>query len=292
MMSACASETIEPRTQLILVADTDIPELARVQFDATQGGRSAKPTIGRITASTPSYVSLEPANGDDDAQVTVTATGLDAAGNELVVRRARVAFVPDQTKVVPLHLLRACQPIYTTCEADQTCTEQAACVPDELSPSALRDWTGQAPTIEDTMGGSGGDDGGATSQGSQMDGGGDGGGTSGSDGGNAGNAGDAGQDAAVDAGPPRCDGMIVDTDTDPLHCGQCDRVCPAGPHGTPSCKAGKCGFDCETHYADCKTSGTGSEGCESDLTSDLTCGSCNKRCNGALTCSMGDCVVP
>ena len=75
--------------------------------------------------------------------------------------------------------------------------------------------------------------------------------------------------------------ICYNLDTDPNHCGDCSKSCPAQTHGAATCKAGACGIACEDGYhLDPLKSGSGSE--------------CVERpgCAGLATaCSGDDCCA-
>ena len=83
-------------------------------------------------------------------------------------------------------------------------------------------------------------------------------------------------------GKKACFGTCVDVlswefgCTDPTTCNACSFA-----HATAfqSCPSGQCGIAaCNTGYGDCNTDA--SDGCEANLTSSSSCGSCAKRCSG------------
>ena len=74
-------------------------------------------------------------------------------------------------------------------------------------------------------------------------------------------------------------GCEVNLLTTTAHCGACGMVCPSGPQGTATCIGGVCGLRCATGYEDCD--GNPVNGCEGDLSTVLTCGTCTNRCSGA-----------
>lgn len=107
-------------------------------------------------------------------------------------------------------------------------------------------------------------------------------------------------DGAVfgDAGPrgcgEMCGGECTDTESNPLHCGGCDRACVV-PHAEAACTDGACGVGaCETGYADCD--GDPNNGCERAA----SCAggeTCTTSCGttGTITCSSAcdtTCVAP
>ena len=65
-------------------------------------------------------------------------------------------------------------------------------------------------------------------------------------------------------------------------------------HATAACVSGSCSIaSCEIGFADCD--GDASNGCEADLSSDTTCGSCAVHCGavdgGSTSCSGGSCAL-
>jgi hypothetical protein len=98
-----------------------------------------------------------------------------------------------------------------------------------------------------------------------------------------------------DAGPSGCAPGLADCDhdgvcetdiTSPENCGGCGRACTVGPHATGTCSHGTCGITCSAGFGDCDA--VGDNGCESDLTTPGTCGSCSNSCGGA--CENGACA--
>ncbi|MCC6552525.1 MAG: hypothetical protein IT372_05810, partial [Polyangiaceae bacterium] len=76
-------------------------------------------------------------------------------------------------------------------------------------------------------------------------------------------------------------------------CGDCNTICPVGPHSTAVCNAGGCGIVCMGTWADCN--GDPADGCEADTTTSTAhCGACNRSCSSAniasLTCAGGTCT--
>ena len=119
-----------------------------------------------------------------------------------------------------------------------------------------------------------------------------------------------------------CNGLCIDTKSDPLNCnacsaactgattlccaaqctnpltstgncGQCGAACNSTTHATASsCAAGACGFSCVSGYGHCVT---GNTGCETSTTSVSACGSCANNCNllvknaTGITCQANKC---
>ena len=83
-----------------------------------------------------------------------------------------------------------------------------------------------------------------------------------------------------DAGFSRCGPSCVDTQTNPLHCGDCGKQCPADAR---ECVAGACACPTDTH-AVC-------DGICSDLRTDLSnCGACGNFCASDRVCTDGKCI--
>ena len=95
------------------------------------------------------------------------------------------------------------------------------------------------------------------------------------------------QNPACAAGLADCnqDGVCETSITDPANCGGCGLLCPSGLHSSPTCMLGSCSITCEAGWGDCDADP--SNGCESDLTTPGTCGSCGVSCGGA--CVAGAC---
>lgn len=92
------------------------------------------------------------------------------------------------------------------------------------------------------------------------------------------------------AGEVVCDGVCVDTETDPTSCGRCGRRCSARENASPACVSGACGIACEPGYGDCdRVSFTG---CEVDLRSTSShCGACGESCAGGQHLRSSRCVA-
>ncbi len=98
--------------------------------------------------------------------------------------------------------------------------------------------------------------------------------------------------SSCSAGLTECDGSCVDVSTSINHCGMCRNACPDPMGSTPSCSGGVCGSDCDMGRGDCD--GDPSNGCEADLSSPASCGTCGNVCdfpNGIAVCDTGSCVL-
>ncbi len=99
----------------------------------------------------------------------------------------------------------------------------------------------------------------------------------------------AGGDPQCPAGLTDCDhdGMCETDVTQIANCGGCGLECTSGPHSNPTCTSGHCGLTCVAGFGDCD--GMTANGCESDLTTPGSCGSCAVSCGGA--CVAGACAT-
>jgi hypothetical protein len=94
-------------------------------------------------------------------------------------------------------------------------------------------------------------------------------------------------------GAPRmmCGASCVDVTTDARNCGRCNQDCVAIPNTDPagaSCTASTCTVRCLPGRANCD--GDLTNGCETDITTAMRCGSCTRSCSGATPlCEAGMC---
>ncbi|MFO0558304.1 MAG: hypothetical protein U0269_09805 [Polyangiales bacterium] len=156
MPAACRA----PRTQIVVVVDTDFAVPSRVGAlrlritDPRDGNPVIQPIVLKgIGASgctdSPSAARFcvplsfllvpaanRPANAP--AEVTVEAVSGDdpVAGATLVSRSARLAFAPGQTLRLPMFLSRDCEGV--VCPSDFTCSEGARCVPLDHPPGVVQ----------------------------------------------------------------------------------------------------------------------------------------------------------
>jgi hypothetical protein len=87
----------------------------------------------------------------------------------------------------------------------------------------------------------------------------------------------------------RCDGVCVDPQSNPVHCGGCGVVCPNVPASSRVCVSGRCSFVCDSGRGDCDRVAT--NGCEATLASDnANCGACGRSCGFGAACRSGTCV--
>jgi len=88
---------------------------------------------------------------------------------------------------------------------------------------------------------------------------------------------------------------VGDTDGELVtNCGKCANTCKVDHADSTTCTAGSCKPTCKTGFGDCNAA-TANDGCEADLTTPTSCGSCAKVCsrNGtaSLECVSGACVL-
>jgi len=95
--------------------------------------------------------------------------------------------------------------------------------------------------------------------------------------------------------PPACAPGLGDCDHDgvcetdifaPESCGGCGFKCPTGPNASAICSHGLCAIACAPGFGDCDADSD--NGCESDLSTPGTCGSCGTSCGGG--CENGVCT--
>jgi hypothetical protein len=277
LISGCADDKATPRTQLVLVADTDITTLDFVQFEVSGANVPAKSERASVAGEDPPYTLAVLRDHGPLDDVTVSARGYQ--GSTLVVERsALVSFVPHETLTVPLHLLRSCMNVQ--CGEGKTCAEHG-CQDAALDPDQLAPWHGTAPGLD---AGDEEDAGGAELDGQTAD------GAAQSDAANPADAADP-----ADAGNPPdaaltwCVTRFADLSSDVDNCGKCGKQCklsgqpPANLE--PACVAGQCGSACRPLWGDCDQDTA--NGCENYLSSDpMNCGGCGVQCASTEYCTF------
>lgn len=85
------------------------------------------------------------------------------------------------------------------------------------------------------------------------------------------------------------DGCEIDTDHDPLHCGDCEAAPCVLDNATPDCAAGRCAIrSCRPGFDDCNR--RPADGCEAELSSDSAhCSECMMPCAPGAVCTSGVC---
>ena len=307
-----------PVTELVVVVDSElaVPAVIDAVHVTVEGPTRTvyDGTVALDTADSPRFpltLGLVP-NGSSSARVTIRAEGLHASAVRASVS-ARTSFVEGKTLVVRLVLWGACDGV--TCGPGLTCTASGACASDELDPATLAAWTGHVERDGGSQdGGPGGDAGagdldgglGSCTPSTEV--------CNGRDDDCNGRA-DETFDLMTDPtncagcgivcpgvtnGMPQCQGGFCVplcraafhecggecvSDGSTSQCGATCGACPAVANGEPSCTAGACAAACNPGFADCN--GRLDDGCEADLSSPSTCGSCGTACSGALPlCGM------
>jgi hypothetical protein len=258
--AACACGKTEQRTQLVLVADTDIASLELIRFEVSSGQRMETQEAAPRADGEPLTLTLLLDQGPA-GPLAVSAQGM-RNGQMVVERRAVVSFVPGKTLVVELHLLASC--VARLCLGDRTCGERG-CASNELSSDQLSEWSGSPPRVGGTLLGDAGEtiDGGARE---------------------AGASGDASTSGLVTCGAD----TQVDLSSNVEHCGDCATACRTSSRNMVAvCVAGECAEECRTSYGDCDD--RLSNGCEQSLVVNMSCGMCGLRCAPGTTCLFGTC---
>lgn len=97
------------------------------------------------------------------------------------------------------------------------------------------------------------------------------------------NPADTGTGPMCAAGESVCGGACVDTQTNPLHCGMCDRMCAAGE----VCNAGMCRASMMCTAPEVACGG----GCVNTQTDVNNCGTCGNACMAGQRCVTGTCMA-
>jgi hypothetical protein len=262
---ACAKDN-KARTELVLVADTNIASLDTIRFEVAGGDRNESEEAAPRSDGEPLTLGLVLDKGPL-GPLNVSAQGL-RAGRVVVERRAVVSFVPGKTLVVELHLVLSCE--LPRCLSNQTCSERG-CIDRELSAEELPEWTGSAPRLGGTLlADAGRGDAGVITTGDaqqQLE---------------AGSDANAGE--LVTCGPD----TMVDLSSDVDHCGTCTTTCKTSSRNMVAvCVAGECAEECRALYGDCD--GRPNTGCEQSLLLSTNCGMCGMRCSAGTSCVFGVC---
>ncbi|MFT3925238.1 MAG: hypothetical protein QM778_22060 [Myxococcales bacterium] len=224
--TGCENQT-EARTELLLVADTDVAAPNTIHFEVSGPEGTAKRVETedgeyKSTDELPQTVALVYTEGELGP---FTVTSSIVAGNVTIKRTHIVDFVPGKTLLVPLHLASACT---RECPG-QTCDEDGRCVPEELEN--LVTYTRKPERVFSTM--DGGSEMPPMDSGTEQD-----SGSTPVDGSTP--VADAGADAGSDAGVQDiriCNGMEVDVLTNKDFCGSCTKKCNGAGR---ICVAGMC----------------------------------------------------
>ncbi len=89
---------------------------------------------------------------------------------------------------------------------------------------------------------------------------------------------------------PDTDGCETSTSTT-SNCAGCGNVCDTTHASSASCSGTACSYTCSAGYADCTVGGVDTDGCETNINTDVNnCGSCGHVCAANQICSSGTCV--
>jgi len=144
LLSSCEGSSTLPRTQLVLVVDTDIAELDEVTFLVTSPTGKAQTARGAIVPGAPAFVVMAHQSGATLGPYQVSVEGL-AAGNALIRRVASLSFVAGRTRAALFHLVRACQDV--VCRPELVCAHAQGCRVAALDPGELVPWYGKPPRL-------------------------------------------------------------------------------------------------------------------------------------------------
>ncbi len=136
LAAACSS----PRTAVVVVVETDLSspaEVASVRATIGEGGCADLECVhdfatGSSSAFPFSFV-VEPRD-DPSARFTLSIVARDAGGTTTVSREIETGFVPSSTRLLVVHLSRACRGV--TCSLTETCSD-GACVGRFVDPEDL-----------------------------------------------------------------------------------------------------------------------------------------------------------
>lgn len=147
LVAAAVSGCAAARTELVVVVDSDIPipsELDAVDIEVRgPDGRSQRERGTLATDDAlPATLGVAPA-GDSLGPIVVTARG-EHRGTTIVERRHRLTLRRGESRVLPMHLTRAC--VAEHCGAERTCTEHG-CASVDVDAASLPPWTGDAPRL-------------------------------------------------------------------------------------------------------------------------------------------------
>ena len=139
LLMGCQSAT----TQLVVVIDTDVAEIASVDVEVRGGDASTQSFSRRIVAGTPGAeesrvpfsFGIHSVSGSGAA--TVVARGRDGTGAIVITARATLPFVRGETRRAVVRLERACASRWEACEADGDTCRDGACADPTLDASAL-----------------------------------------------------------------------------------------------------------------------------------------------------------
>ena len=141
---ACPGCTADRPTQIVVAVHSDLKapaEMDRLTLTVHLSGSkvvdASYPLTGKGAAPLPATAAIQ-AGSDLSAKILVTVAA-HKGGGQLLRRRARLSFIPERILLLRLDLTRAC--MGKTCPAqDQTCAG-TGCVPMDVDPSTLPDYS-------------------------------------------------------------------------------------------------------------------------------------------------------
>jgi hypothetical protein len=298
-VGALTTDCTRPRTQLIVRAETDLPQgptgmtSVLLEVVGTSTGARTGPLevmIGPGATMLPANLLSLTSSGTNNA-VTLTLVGRDASGRALARQVRETRFLPGTTGWVTLELAGGCDATRAAaCEVrGQTCGF-SGCVAVARPASPIE------PASPDAGMDGGLQDGGTdATPDAGMDGG-------LADGGIDATPDDAGPDAlpplmcmapAADCDGVRANGCEQNLSTSAAHCGRCGAMCVGGPNATPLCNSGVCDVQCAAGFGDCDRD---MRSCESNLSTNAShCGRCGVGCAGTTdalgVCAAGRCMT-
>jgi hypothetical protein len=145
LLAACST----PRTQVMLVVDTDIrPPRGLDSFTVAITGpdgetRTSTATLGADQPGLPRTLALVHEQGPL-GPFTVRVAG-NTGPSERVARTARFTFQPERTLMLRIDLLASC--IGVSCAAEQTCAADG-CRAVDVAAAELTEWTGTPPALD------------------------------------------------------------------------------------------------------------------------------------------------
>ncbi len=273
-----------PRTELVVRVDSEVAwgpsaTVQAITLTVRRGGPSGvlrsqrTTTLGTDDGRLPLPLRVGVLASDDDTETPVWLEALGCSNpngctpaTAVVAQRAVVRFGRRQTVEVPLLLASAC--VGVVCRSDQRCEagqcEAATTAPVGGVDAGTRDAVVDRVTAVDS---------GTTDLGSDV----------------------GGTDAVAFDGPSSCGALELSCGgacrrvlTDPMHCGDCNVMCPTVAGATATCMGGRCGYSCDGAHADCDE--RASNGCESERAVDhANCGRCGMACTDAQECRDGAC---
>ncbi|HKP55622.1 MAG TPA: hypothetical protein VJV78_02815 [Polyangiales bacterium] len=153
---ALACNSVDPRTQVMLVADADDSMrgmIASLKLDiegSAAGGAAADATYSQTVethdpAGWPFRFALTPRNDEHTRRYKVTLSALDGSSNTIAVLRSECGFVKGKTLVLALRFDARCVgDVSLGCKSDETCAD-GKCGPASVDVNSLPPWSDGLP---------------------------------------------------------------------------------------------------------------------------------------------------